>query len=163
MTCLQKVTTVSFPLLFIFCPTFQFFCSQHLFQINCYLVHCAGCPPSFNKGSKGLPPPSPPATRLQKVTAVSFPLCFFSSRHSFFSHIIFTQLNCCSAGHAGRPPSVNKGNECPPPSSPPAICLTKATAVNFPLCSNHSQFFSWHLLSIKLWCSWVHRLPSLNQ
>ena len=69
---MEKAVTVSSPLIFI--PTLWHFSQT---QFNYYSVSCAGCPPSVNRGNKGLLPPSPPMRCVEKVVTLSFPFVFF--------------------------------------------------------------------------------------
>jgi hypothetical protein len=91
----EKVVMVSFPLVFIF-PHHSNFSHIICFQLYCYSVDCAGCPPSVSQQNKGLPPPSPPTRCMEKVVTVSFPLVFITMSNVFSQH--FFQSNCYSVG-----------------------------------------------------------------
>jgi hypothetical protein len=101
---------------------------------------------------------------MEKVAMMSFLLVFIFPHHSnFFSPLIF-QLNCYSVGRAGRPPSLNQGNNGPPLPSTPA-CRVKAVKVSFPLVFIFSppSKFCLIIFSVKLLFSRLHWLHSLPQ
>ena len=73
---------------FLFFPHHSNFFTASFFQLNCFSVGHVSRPPSINTGMKGPSLPYLPATFLQKVVAVSFPLLFIPSI-SIFSHSFF--------------------------------------------------------------------------
>ena len=120
-------------LFFCFPPTITIFLIASFFHLNCSSVGHASRPPSVDKGIKGPMLPYLPATCLQKAASVSVPPPFyFPPTIPIFLTASFFQLNCSSVGHAGRPPSVNKGIKGRPLSYLPATCLQKSAAVSFP-------------------------------
>ena len=152
---------------FLFPLPFQTFSHSFFFQFNCYPIGCASCLPSVNQGNNGPPPPSLPASHVEKAMAVSFPLVFIFSSIPIFSHIIFFQFNCYSVGSAGGHPSVKQGNKGPPQPSPPASRVEKAVMVCLSLVLifstvpifSHSIFFQFNCYPIgRAGC-----LPSVNQ
>jgi hypothetical protein len=84
----EKAMTLSLPLIALSPLTIPIFSHNNHFQLNRSSVGHAGRPPSVNKGIKGWLLPYLPATRLQKVTAVRFPLLFiFSPTIPIFSQV----------------------------------------------------------------------------
>ena len=103
--CMEKAVRVSSLLIDI--PPFNTFLHSFSFQFNCCPIGRASHPPSVNQGNKGPPPPSPPASCMEKVVMVSFPLVFnFSPPFQFFLTSFFSVIQ--SAASAALPQS-NKG------------------------------------------------------
>jgi hypothetical protein len=134
-------------------------------------VRCAGRPPSVNEGNKGLPPPSPPVSFMEKAVVLngeggdgkfsSFlifsPLFDFFSQH-FFLHCYLVSYNGCSL-------SVHQGNKGLPPQSPPCKLCGEGGDGKFSSCFfSPFQFFSQHFFPLR--CYSVGCLscpPSVNQ
>ena len=67
--CMEEAATVSS------CPI-SIPPNQRLFSQLLFSVGCAGHPPSINEGNKGLPPPSPPLSFMEKAVGLIFLLFF---------------------------------------------------------------------------------------